>query len=77
MVLIDYFSKWSQIKATKDREVATVAQFLYEVMCRHGCCQVQINDQGREFVNEASTELHRLMGGERQLKTLKISFQTK
>ena len=31
-------------------------------MCRHGCFQVQINDQGREFVNEVSTELHRLTG---------------
>ena len=32
------------------------------MMCRHGCFAIQINDQGREFVNEVSDELHRLTG---------------
>ena len=36
-------------------------------MCRHGCFQIQINDQGREFVNEISTELHRLTGTEKRV----------
>ena len=36
IVLIDYFSKWSEAKPTKDKSAPTVAQFLYEVMCRHG-----------------------------------------
>ena len=67
IVLIDYFSKWSEVVATKDRKAPTVAQFLYEVMCRHGCFQVQINDQGREFVNEVSTELCRLTGVEQRI----------
>ena len=67
IVLIDYFSKWSEIKATKDKKASTIAQFLYEVMCRHGCFQIQINDQGREFVNEVSTELHRLTGVEQRV----------
>lgn len=38
-VLTDYFSKWSKIKATKDKKAPTVTQFLYETMCRHGCCE--------------------------------------
>ena len=37
-------------------------QFLYEMMCRHGCFSVQINDQDREFVNEISAELHTKTG---------------
>ena len=36
-------------------------------MCRRGCFQVQINDQGREFVNEVSTELCRLTGVEQRI----------
>ena len=67
IVLIDYFSKWSEIKATKDRKAPTIAQFLYEVICRHGCFEIQINNQGREFVDEVSTELHRLTGVEQRI----------
>lgn len=35
---------------------------MYELICRHGCFSIQINDQGREFVNGVSAELHRLTG---------------
>ena len=31
-------------------------------MCRHGCFSIQINDQGREFVNDVSSGLHRPTG---------------
>ena len=43
----------------------SVAKFLFEdVICRHGCVKIQISDQGQEFVNKVSTELHRLAGVE-------------
>ena len=64
IALIDYISKRSEAKPTKDKSSPTVAQFLYEVMCRHGCFDVQINDQGREFVNKVCHELHKLTGVE-------------
>ena len=32
IVLIDYFSKWSEVKPVKDESAPTVAAFLYEVM---------------------------------------------
>ena len=67
IVLIDYFSKWSEAKPTKDKSAPTVAQFLYEVMCRHGCFDVQINDQGREFVNQVCDELHKLTAVEQRV----------
>ena len=50
IVCIYYFSKWSG--------ALTVAQFLYELICRHGCFAIQINDQDREFVNGVADELH-------------------
>ena len=52
VVCIDYFSKWSEAKPVKDKLPGTVSSFLYEVICRHGCMKIQINDQGRKFVNQ-------------------------
>ena len=37
IVLIDYFSKWSEAKPVTDKSAPTVARFLYEMICRHGC----------------------------------------
>ena len=62
IVCIDYFSKWSEAKPIHDKSAPTVAQFLYEPICRHGCFAIQINDQGREFVNEVADELHSMTG---------------
>ena len=64
IVCIDYFSEWSEAKAVKDKSAATVAKFLYEIICRHGCMRIQINDQGKEFVNEVSENLHEMTGTE-------------
>ncbi len=38
--------------ALKDKTVAGVAEFLYQCFTRHGCCQVRITDQGKEFFNQ-------------------------
>ena len=62
VVAVDYFSKWVEAEAIKDKTADTVADFLYQIVCRHGCCEIQINDQGREFVNKVSTTLHQLTG---------------
>ena len=60
VVCIDYLSKRSKAKLLKDKKEATVSQFLYELICRHGCFSIQINDQGREFINSVSVKLHHL-----------------
>ena len=44
IVCIDYFSKWSEAKPIHDKSAPTVSQFLYELICRHGCFAIQIND---------------------------------
>ena len=51
IVCIDYFSKWSEAKPIHDKSAPTIVQFLYELICRHGCFAVQVNVQGREFVS--------------------------
>ena len=60
VVCIDYFSKWSEAKPLKDKLAESVSIFLYEIICRHGCMKIQINDQGKEFVNEVITNLHEM-----------------
>ena len=39
---------------------------LYEVMCWNGCFEIEINDQGREVVNEVCKQLHELTGEEQR-----------
>lgn len=63
IIAIDYFSKWSEGRALPDKRAESVARFIYEdIICRHGCPALQINDQGREFVNSLSEQLHLLTG---------------
>ena len=57
VVLIDYFS---EAKAIKDKGASRVAQFLYEMNCRHDCFAIQI--KGREFENEVASEIHSMTG---------------
>ena len=62
LVCIDYFSKCSETKPIKDKRASAIVQFLHEIMCRHGYMKIQINDQGREFVNEVRKVLNNMIG---------------
>ena len=48
----DHFSKWSEGSAIPNKTAKCVADFLYSVVCRLGCMDTLISDQGREFVNK-------------------------
>ena len=67
VVCIDYFRKRSEAIPIKDKSSSTIAQFLYEVICRHGCMNIQINDQEREFFNEVRKVLHNMIGTEQRI----------
>ena len=67
IVLIHYFSKWLEANLTKDKSAPTIALFLYEVMCRQGCFEIQIIDQGWEFANKVCKQLHVLTGVEQRV----------
>lgn len=62
VVAVDYFTKWVEAEPIRDKTAATIAHFLLKLICRHGCAEIQINDQGREFVNQVSSTLHSLTG---------------
>ena len=44
----DHFSKWSEAAAIPDKSGLSVAQFLYRTICKLGCMDVIISDQGRD-----------------------------
>ena len=67
IVRIDYFTKWSEAKLIRDKTALKVAPFIYELMCRHGCFELQINDQETEFVNGVRTCLHDLTSAEQRI----------
>lgn len=51
-----------------DKTAESVAKFLYDdIICRHGCPEIQISDQGREFINKLSDELFRLTGTQQRV----------
>ena len=54
IVCNDYFTKWSAANLIREKTALPVATFPYGLICRHGCLEDQINDQGREFNNEKS-----------------------
>ena len=56
------FSKWPEAEALQNKTAASVAEFVFKLICRHGCPTIRISDQGREFVNAMDTELCKLTG---------------
>ena len=58
----DYFTKWSEATASKDKSAASVADFIYKTICRFGAMDVLISDQGREFLNQLMEDLTAKLG---------------
>jgi len=67
LVAVDYFTKWVEAEPIKNKTAETVSDFIYNLICRHGCFEIQINDQGREFVNKVSTALFTLTGTKQRI----------
>ncbi|KAL5508860.1 hypothetical protein EMCRGX_G004118 [Ephydatia muelleri] len=61
VTLLDYFSKWPEACPIPNKTALAVAQFLFEMFCRFGCCEVVISDQGREFVNAVQAEFKAIL----------------
>eukprot|EP00731_Ephydatia_muelleri_P006766 Em0003g1014a len=54
IVVTDYFTKWPEAKASPTKEAGNVAEFLFDLFLRHGCPDIALSDQGREFYNKES-----------------------
>ena len=56
------------MRPLKEKSAKEVAQFIYEdLICRWGCSEYHITDQGREFVNLTNKELLDLCGTKQQI----------
>ena len=60
VTVIDYTSKFVEANALKSKCAVRVAEFMYELVCRHGAAKVYISDQGREFVNNIADKFYEL-----------------
>ena len=69
IVLTDYFTKWPEAKAVPDIKASTIAEFVWEVISRHGTPQRILTDQGSSFDNEMFNHLCDLMGTKHILAT--------
>ncbi|CAK9292346.1 unnamed protein product [Gordionus sp. m RMFG-2023] len=58
-VAVDYLSKYVVAMPLKDKTAESVSKFFYSLLCTYGRAKIQINDQGRKFVNEV---YHKLVG---------------
>jgi hypothetical protein len=66
-VMSDYFTKWVEAAPLPDKSAASIAQFIYSVICRMGCPSIMISDQGKEFVNNLNKELCQKTGIEHRI----------
>ncbi|MCG8626770.1 MAG: transposase family protein, partial [Proteobacteria bacterium] len=55
---VDYLTKYCEMRALKEKSEKQVAKFIFEdLICRWGCSEYHISDQGREFVNNINRNL--------------------
>ena len=57
VAITDHFTKWSEAAGIPDKSAVSVAKFIYNVVCRFGCMDTLISDQGKEFLNEINENL--------------------
>ena len=61
IVLVDYFTKWTEAEPLKSTESEDVIRFLKSVFSRHGIPEVLVTDNGPQFVSDrtkAFLDLH-------------------
>ncbi len=67
MVLTEYLTKWVEAEAVSDKSATSVLAVLLKFVCRHGCPEVIITDQGREFCNALNDLFSQKMGIEHRI----------
>ena len=69
LTCVDAFTKWPEAVALPDKSAKSVADALYRLFCRHGCCAVAINDLGQEFVNQVSERMLECCGVDQRVSS--------
>ena len=59
IMAINYFTKYVEMGAQKDKSAESIAIWMYEnIFCHYGITDIYITDNGTEFVNKISKELY-------------------
>ena len=65
---MDYLSKYCEMQAPNEKSAKEAAKFIYEdLICRWGCSEYHIMDQGREFINSIKTNLLEMCGTKQRI----------
>jgi Integrase zinc binding domain/Integrase core domain len=60
ILVVDFFTKYTEAVATEEADAQTVVKFLYtDVICRHGVPKEITSDRGTEFLNDLVREFER------------------
>lgn len=58
LVFVDNFTKWVELVPTKDQTAITVVNAFYQhIICRHGCPQNLLSDNGPQFMSTLTMSL--------------------
>ena len=60
LVIIDCFSRWTELYPIKDLSAETAANVLWSYFGRHGLCSQMVSDNSTQFKNALHKELYRL-----------------
>src|SRR5215216_5972600 len=70
VVIIDYLTKWSEVKALPNAKAASVVPFFYEdIICYHGYLKKLLTDRETHFINEMLDSLCKELGVKHMLTT--------
>ena len=67
LILVDYFSRFTVLRAIPDKSSVTIARELLNVFCLFSFPKVLTSDNGSEFVNEIVSQLILMSGIDRRL----------
>lgn len=62
IVIVDYFTKWVEVKAVKSIKTKEIVQFLQETFARHGVPEIIVTDNGSSFRSEVTKMVLDLYG---------------
>ena len=66
-VITDYLTKWVEVEAIPDKSSETIAAVFTKFVTNHGCPEVLITDQGREFCNDLNDKVCQQFGIEHRV----------
>jgi hypothetical protein len=58
VVVIEYMTKWTEVKADKTHTTAHAATFMYEnIISRFGCLKIMVSNKGTHLMNSLIQEM--------------------